>query len=161
MSRTMNRLVYLSSACLTISGIVIATSGTVSAASRNDDPKPDPASKQFYTTRVTDILTNNCLDCHDETAKGNLRLDSYASIMKGGVSGPPIIPGHPDKSLLIQAVRRSGDLKMPPKRPLDPAAVADLVAWVKAGAVGADPAPAAVTNQSAPQAQSAPPQVVV
>jgi Protein of unknown function (DUF1549)/Protein of unknown function (DUF1553)/Planctomycete cytochrome C len=159
MSRTMNRFVYLSSACLTVVGIVIGISGTVSAASRNDDPKPDPASKQFYTTRVTDILTSNCLDCHDETAKGKLRLDSYASIMKGGVSGPPIIPGHPDKSLLIQAVRRSGDLKMPPKRPLDAAAVADLVAWVKAGAVGADPAPAAVTNQSAPQAQSAPPQV--
>jgi hypothetical protein len=110
----MNRFIYLGSACLTIAGIVVATSGVVSAAGRNDDPKPDPASKQFYTTRVTDILTNNCLDCHDETAKGGLRLDSYASILKGGESGSPIIPGDPDKSLLIQAVRRSGDLKMPP-----------------------------------------------
>ncbi|MGA2250360.1 PSD1 and planctomycete cytochrome C domain-containing protein [Terracidiphilus sp.] len=148
----MNRFVYLSSACMTIAGIVVATSGTVSAAGRNDDPKPDPASKQFYTTRVTDILTNNCLDCHDETAKGGLRLDSYASILKGGKSGSLIVPGDPDKSLLIQAVRRSGDLKMPPKRSLDPAAVADLVAWVKAGAKGEDPAPAA----AAQAAQSAP-----
>jgi mono/diheme cytochrome c family protein len=170
MNRLTNRFVYFSGACVAIAGIVIAAPGTVSAAARKDDPKPDPASKQFYTTRVTDILTTNCLDCHDETAKGNLRLDSYASIMKGGESGSPIVPGDPDKSLLIQAVRRSGDLKMPPKRPLDPAAVADLVAWVKAGAVGADPAPAAASTSTsqaasdgmkvpAPQAQSAPPQV--
>ena len=157
MNRSTNRFVYFSSACLAVIGIASAVSGTVSAASRNDDPKPDPASKQFYTTRVTDILTNNCLDCHDETAKGNLRLDSYASILKGGESGPAIVPGDPDKSLLIQAVRRSSDLKMPPKRPLDPAAVADLVAWVKAGAKGEDPAPAAPSQsaQSAPSAMPA------
>ncbi len=153
----MNRLTYFGSAGMAVACVVLAASGSVSAAGRNDD-KADPASKQFYTTRVTDILTNNCLDCHDETAKGNLRLDSYASILKGGESGPAIIPGDPDKSLLIQAIRRSGDLKMPPKRPLDPAAVADLVAWVKAGAVGADPTPMqnSAPAQAAAPAQSSP-----
>jgi mono/diheme cytochrome c family protein len=105
---------------------------------------------------VTDILSNNCLACHDESAKGGLRLDSYTGIMKGGADGAVIVPGDPAASMLIQAIRRSGDLKMPPKRPLGDAEVADLEAWVKAGAVGADlaspqaaMAPAAPTNPSA------------
>ncbi|HUB53132.1 MAG TPA: PSD1 and planctomycete cytochrome C domain-containing protein [Terracidiphilus sp.] len=118
-------------------------------------PAPDPGSQQFYSTRVVDILQNNCLDCHDETAKGGLRLDSYAGIRKGGADGAVIVPGDPEASMLVQAIRRQGDLKMPPKNVLDPAAVADLVAWVKAGAVGADPAPAGSTSSS-PAPSSAP-----
>src|SRR5262249_15896803 len=81
--------------------------------------------------------------CHSMPARGSLHLDTYAGIKKGGEDGPVIVPGDPDSSLLIQAIRRDGDVKMPPKGPLDPADVADLVAWVKAGAVGADDAPAA------------------
>jgi len=143
---------YWGSACLIAAGVSAVATGTVSASGPNAGP--EPGSKEFYSTRITDILQNNCVDCHDETAKGGLRLDSYASILKGGDSGPVIVPGDPDKSLLIQAIRRSGDLKMPPKRQLDPAAVADLVAWVKAGAVGADSAPSA-SNQTAPAASPA------
>src|SRR5579863_3758446 len=127
-------------------GVAIATNGKVTASS--DDSAA--GSQQFYSTRVTDIIEDNCLSCHDETAKGGLRLDSYGGILAGGDDGKVIVPGDPDKSLLIQAIRRMGDLKMPPKRPLKDADVADLVAWVKAGAVGADPAPAA--SGSAPEA---------
>jgi mono/diheme cytochrome c family protein len=113
------------------------------AVSASGGPPVDPGSQQFYSTRVTGILQSNCTDCHDATAKGGLRLDSYAGIRKGGEDGAVIVPGDPDASMLIKAIRREGDLKMPPRRALDPAAVADLEAWVKAGAVGSDPAPAA------------------
>lgn len=116
-------------------------------------PAPDPASKEFYATRVTDVLQKNCLSCHDETAKGGLRLDSYAAIRKGGDDGAIIVPGDPDASMFIQAIRRTGDLKMPPRKPLDPADVSDLEAWVKAGAVGSDPAPSADPSP-APQASA-------
>jgi len=141
----------MTTACSFVTAGALVPGNTVIASG----PAPDPGSQQFYSTRVVDILQNNCLDCHDETAKGGLRLDSYAGIRKGGADGAVIVPGDPEASMLVQAIRRQGDLKMPPKNVLDPAAVADLVAWVKAGAVGADPAPAGSTSSS-PAPSSAP-----
>jgi mono/diheme cytochrome c family protein len=126
-------------------GIAFVSAGRVAAS----DDAPPPSSPKFYASRVTDILNDNCLSCHDETAKGGLRLDSYSSIMKGGSDGAIIVPGDPAASMLIQAIRRTGDLKMPPKRPLGATEVADLEAWVKAGATGSDPAPQATASTPA------------
>src|SRR5580658_5632842 len=134
----MKHLFAVGSAFAATLGMAIAGTGRVAASA---DTPPPPSSPRFYATRVTDILNDNCLACHDETAKGGLRLDSYAAIMKGGADGAVIVPGDPETSMLIQAIRRSGDLKMPPKRALGDAEVADLVAWVKAGAAGADSTP--------------------
>ena len=102
------------------------------------DDSTAPGTQEFYAKQVTPILQSNCLKCHDETARGGLQLDSYALIRKGGQDGPVIVPGDPDASLLILAVRRTGDLKMPPKFALKDTEVAVLEAWVKAGAVGSD-----------------------
>ena len=67
--------------------------------------------------------------------KANLHLDSRAGLLAGGESGPSIVPGQPDKSLLIKAIRyHDEDLEMPPKERLPDAVVADFVAWVKRGA---------------------------
>ena len=118
-------------------GVAIVAGGKVTAS--GDDSAA--GSPQFYASRITDILNDNCLSCHDETAHGGLRLDSYAGILAGGKDGRVVVPGDPDNSLMIQAIRRMGNLKMPPKRPLKDADIADLVAWVKAGAPGADPTP--------------------
>ena len=84
--------------------LVFAITGAGRVAASGDTPPP-PSSPKFYSTRVTDILNNNCLSCHDETAKGGLRLDSYAGIMKGGDGwrshcsrrscGQHADPGHP------------------------------------------------------------------
>jgi mono/diheme cytochrome c family protein len=141
-------LIVGSFAALIVS-LVIAGGGKVDASGAG----PDPATKEFYATRVSDILQKNCLGCHDETAKGGLRLDSYAAMRKGGDDGVVIVPGDPDASMLIQAIRRNGDLKMPPKHPLEAADIADLEAWVKAGAVG--DAAAATTPPSATPATTA------
>ena len=155
----MKHLFMIGSAFAATLGMAIAVTGRVAASA---DAPPPPSSPKFYSTRVTDILNDNCLTCHDETAKGGLRLDSYAGIMKGGTDGAVIVPGDPAASMLIQAIRRTGDLKMPPKRVLGNAEVADLEAWVKAGAAGADPAPAQAamspanpTNVTSPAATAA------
>ena len=63
-----------------------------------------------------------------------MRLDSGSFANKGGDRGPAIVPGDPDHSLLIQAARRTGELKMPPDEPLRPDEVAGLVEWIRQGA---------------------------
>lgn len=134
----MRQILALGSTCLISICITTFVETSVSAF---DDP-PAPGTQEFYAKLVTPILQTNCLKCHDETAKGGLRLDSYALIRKGGQDGPVIVPGDPDASLLIRAIRRTGDRKMPPSVALQDTDVAILEAWVKAGAPGNDSVPA-------------------
>ena len=91
---------------------------------------------EFFESRIRPLLADVCQDCHGaRKQKGDLRLDSRAGWMKGGASGAVIVPGKPDDSLLISAVRYwDKDLQMPPKHPLEPAEVNDLIEWVKLGA---------------------------
>src|SRR5215470_14917037 len=73
----------------------------------------------FFETHVRPILAENCYKCHSRQAdrvKGELFLDSRDGVLKGGESGPALVPGDPEKSLLIKAVRYGDpDLQMPPK----------------------------------------------
>src|SRR6185369_13358982 len=77
----------------------------------------------FFERSVRPLLAERCYECHSARSKqlkGALRLDTPETILKGGESGPVVVPGAPDKSLLIQAVRYlDKDLRMPPKRRLD------------------------------------------
>ncbi len=94
-----------------------------------------PADEQFEKV-VRPLLLNKCVSCHGETKqKGDLRLDSLEAILKGGESGPALVPGKPEQSLIVTAVRHNEALKMPPKEKLPAAEIAALAAWVKAGAV--------------------------
>src|ERR1041385_822989 len=68
-------------------------------------PATDPA--QFFKNKIAPIIRQNCYRCHDGTKIGRLRLDSREEIIKGGKRGPAIVPGDPDNSLLIQAVRQT------------------------------------------------------
>src|SRR5688572_21223677 len=65
------------------------------------------------------VLATQCFSCHSHAAnksKGGLMLDSLASMLHGGDSGPAIVPGKPDESLLIKAIRyHDENLQMPPK----------------------------------------------
>src|SRR5690348_14714566 len=89
---------------------------------------------KFFEERVRPVLAENCHGCHGpQKQKGGLRLDSRAAVLRGGDSGPAVLPGKPDDSLLVQAVRHGERLQMPPKRRLVPRAVADLTAWVRMG----------------------------
>jgi hypothetical protein len=99
---------------------------------------------EFFEMRVRPVLARSCLTCHAATHMGGLDMTSRGGLLKGGNSGPAIVPGEPDQSLLIQAVNYTHErLKMPLQQPrLRDQEVADLSAWVKAGAIWPD-APAA------------------
>ena len=93
---------------------------------------------EFFEKRIRPLLAERCYECHSTSAKklkGGLLLDSRAAVLKGGDTRPAVVPGQPDKSLLIEAVRYGNqDLQMPPKSRLSDAQNADLTEWVKRGA---------------------------
>jgi hypothetical protein len=95
-----------------------------------------PEQVRFFEARVRPVLAENCHKCHGpDKQKSNLRLDSRAAAIKGGDTGPAVVPGRPEESLLVTAIRHEDDvLKMPPSKKLAPEQVADLTRWVKMGA---------------------------
>jgi hypothetical protein len=98
----------------------------------------DAAGIEFFETKVRPVLAQRCYSCHSRAAQkalGGLTLDSRQAIVQGGKHGSALIPGEPDNSPLIQAVRyMQPDFQMPPSGRLPDAVIADLVAWVKQGA---------------------------
>ncbi|MGC6426273.1 MAG: PSD1 and planctomycete cytochrome C domain-containing protein [Akkermansiaceae bacterium] len=91
----------------------------------------------FFEEKVRPLLSAHCLQCHSEEKKikGGLLLDRKAGWQKGGDSGPVIVPGHPEKSLLIAMVKHeSGVEAMPPKSKLSDREIATLEEWIKMGA---------------------------
>ncbi len=102
---------------------------------------PEQAPSDFFERRIRPVLVTHCVGCHGpERAKAGLRLDSREAMLKGSESGIVVVPGAPEKSPLIEAIRRMGSVKMPPKKALGPDIVADLAAWVGMGAPWADDA---------------------
>ena len=94
-----------------------------------------PAELEFFEKQVRPLLVASCSECHGEEKHSNeLRLDSREAMLKGGERGPAIVPGKPDESLLIQAVRQTGELEMPPDGKLSDKQVAILEHWVEIGA---------------------------
>ena len=101
---------------------------------------------EFFESKVRPVLAANCHGCHTKTQMGGLRLDSRDAALKGGKSGPALVPGKPDDSLMIQAVRRThARLKMPPTAALSESDTAALAEWVKQGAIWPD-SPLAATD---------------
>ncbi len=100
----------------------------------------------FFESRVRPVLKGRCESCHGaEKQKGGLRLDSKDAWARGGDRGPAIVPGKPDESILIQAIKHvDDDLKMPPKAKMPDREVASLVEWVRRGAF--DPRTASTTK---------------
>jgi hypothetical protein len=89
----------------------------------------------FFEQRVLPILQQNCFICHDDQKKmGGLTLMSRRGLLVGGSRGPAVEPGKPETSLLINAVRQEGEVKMPPGRRLDDALIETLSEWVRRGA---------------------------
>ncbi len=102
-------------------------------------PAPERAGVEFFEKHIRPVLVENCYKCHSaesDKVKGGLLLDTREALLKGGDSGPALVPGDPEKSLLIKSVRYTDDnLQMPPKgKKLPENQIEDLVAWVKMGA---------------------------
>ncbi|HXI31152.1 MAG TPA: PSD1 and planctomycete cytochrome C domain-containing protein [Vicinamibacterales bacterium] len=131
---------------------------SVAGEARQAAPAPAAAaqSAEFFESKVRPVLAANCYDCHTDQRMGGLRVDSREALLKGGRSGPAIVPGDPDKSLLIEAVRQTGKLKMPKGGELRPDEVAALVEWIRGGAQWAEaPRPTATAAAAAPAAKPA------
>src|SRR5215471_17469577 len=83
--------------------------------SRAGEPSADDA--EFFEKKIRPVLVEHCYQCHSakaEKLKGKLLLDSKEAARKGGESGPAIVPGDPDASLVVQALRYE-NFEMPPK----------------------------------------------
>jgi Protein of unknown function (DUF1549)/Protein of unknown function (DUF1553)/Planctomycete cytochrome C len=124
----------------------------IAAEAQSGSATSPAATAEYFESKVRPVLAANCYDCHTEEALGGLRLDSREAMLKGGKRGPAIVPGDPDASLMIKAIRQTDALKMPKGGRLKPEEVESLAEWVKAGAVW----PAAVaTTASAGKADTA------
>ena len=97
------------------------------------------AKANFFEKRIRPVLVTHCYECHSTTAakknklKGGLRVDSKQAIRRGGETGPAVVPGNVEESLLISALSYD-DLEMPPKGKLSDAIIADFKQWVENGA---------------------------
>ncbi len=92
--------------------------------------------ERLFEAKIRPLLIDRCLKCHSESkSKGGLRLDSKEFSLKGGETGPAIVPGKPDQSLLVQAVKHQNGLAMPPDGKLTETQISDLIAWIKGGTI--------------------------
>ncbi len=99
--------------------------------------RPTDEQVEFFEKRVRPVLVERCYECHqaEKKTKGGLALDHREGLLKGGDTGPALVAGEPDKSLLIEAVRYANhDLQMPPKKRLSDGEVKVLEDWVRMGA---------------------------
>jgi hypothetical protein len=128
--------------------LVLLASDIVSTPLRADDA----ADREFFEQRIRPVLVRHCYECHATVSvavKGGLLLDSRDNLLRGGESGPVIVPGKPDDSPLIQALRYES-LEMPPKGKLPASVIDDFEEWVMRGAPDprdAPPEPAQVAAE--------------
>ena len=91
---------------------------------------------EFFEAKIRPVLAKNCYACHSSAVKtpmGGLFLDTKNGMLKGGTNGPAIVPGKPEESALIKAIRYEGR-KMPPSGQLSESIIADFEKWVAMGA---------------------------
>jgi hypothetical protein len=98
----------------------------------------DQEGVRFFREKIEPVLQAQCYRCHSakaEKVQGGLLLDSRAGMLQGGDSGPAVVPGKGDESLLLQAIRHEDGLEMPPRKPkLPEATITDFERWVNLGA---------------------------
>src|SRR5581483_10664875 len=93
-----------------LAGTSLLAISAVRAVATPSDPASTP---EFFETKIRPVLANNCYSCHTTSAMGGLRLDSRESMMKGASRGAAVVPGDPDKSVLVTAIRQTDEnLKM-------------------------------------------------
>src|SRR5882672_3222204 len=106
----MQRLILL--LCLGLPAVALG-------APPQDASRPDPEGVEFFEKKIRPVLVDRCYSCHSVEArkpKGSLYVDTRDGLLKGGDLGPSVVPGDPEKSLLLKAIRYvDQDLKMPPK----------------------------------------------
>jgi uncharacterized membrane protein len=110
--------------------LLICSAATVAA-------EPDEAAKAaFFEKRVRPLLVEHCQMCHGaKKHEAGLRLDSLDAMLTGGDSGPAIVPGNVQESLLADAIRYGDTVQMPPTEQLKQSQIDILLKWIEDGAV--------------------------
>ena len=112
-----------------------AVAAVIAAAHAHGD-QPTTDEIKFFETKIRPVLIKECYGCHSNKAgnvRGGLRLDTRELTRMGGSSGPAVVPGDLDQSLLISAINHV-DFEMPPQRKLSASVIADFRSWVEMGA---------------------------
>lgn len=111
-------------------GICILSTGTLQGAETEEGV-------EFFEKKVRPLLATNCYNCHsaNTNAKGGLRVDDREGLLVGGGRGAAIVPGDPEKSLILKAIQQTDDkLKMPPGKKLADEEIGILKQWIEQGA---------------------------
>jgi hypothetical protein len=125
----------LPSLCLSAALVLYVSFSPVQAA----EADASLAGSSFFEQKIRPALSEHCYKCHSMKAtklKGGLALDSKERALKGGNTGPAIVPSKPEESLLLRAIRHEDpDLEMPPEeKKLPDEVIANFEKWIKAGA---------------------------
>src|SRR5687767_5278204 len=90
---------FLAIACVVLVGSVLR------AAQAPAPTTPVAQDTTFFETKIRPLLAANCFACHGEKAMAGLRVDSREGLLKGGETGPAVVPGDPDRSTMLKAVQ--------------------------------------------------------
>ncbi|MEX0668977.1 MAG: PSD1 and planctomycete cytochrome C domain-containing protein [Pirellulales bacterium] len=102
-------------------------------------------STEFFERRIRPLLVEKCQECHGpEVSEAGLRLDSPAALRAGSDGGPVVVPGKPQDSRLLAAVKHAGEVAMPPDEKLSADEIVWLETWIADGAVWEEPEGAAL-----------------
>ena len=119
--------------------LLLLAAATLATSALAAPAKLDPDQLAFFEKKIRPVLAEHCYSCHSakaEKLKGGLYVDNRDGLLKGGSSGPAIVPGRPEKSILIKDLKSTNpDDMMPPKGDrLPPHVIADFEAWIRMGA---------------------------
>ena len=119
----------------------------LSAAALAQGAKPQ-SKAEFFEAKVRPLLSKRCYSCHTEAKMGGLQMDTPENMMKGGEDGLVLVPGKPDQSLLVKAVRYTDSrIRMPPAGKLSEDEIAIVETWVRDGAVWGANAPQGIPSR--------------
>ena len=113
---------------------------------------PNPQDVEFFEKRIRPVLVEHCYACHSGQAreiKAGFRLDSRQAFRQGGETGPAIVPGKPEESLLLEALRHES-FEMPPENKLPKNIIDDFERWIARGAVDPRDKPDAMQTEADP-----------
>src|SRR6266404_892426 len=115
--------------CATTALVLLCSLSGVPARGQTLDPG------DFFESKIRPVLSSRCYSCHTGLKSGGLQLDSRQNILKGGIDGPVVVPGHPEDSLLIKAISHTHErIKMPLNGPkLDDETIENFKKWVRDG----------------------------
>ena len=133
-----SRAVWAVAVSAVLSLLTVLAAANVSEQRSSNQDELTAAESRFFEQRVRPLLIKHCYRCHSENSgrmRGGLRLDTKEGLLRGGQSGPSIVPHDSEVSVLISAIEYDDAfLQMPPNGKLDPAEIAILRAWVEMGA---------------------------